>query len=221
LKQITEIDDPRVVKALAHPIRIHILRVLQDRVASPREIADELDAKLPNVSYHMRTLERLGFVQLVSTTPRRGAIEHHYRAVARLRITGKAWAQVPAIVKDAMVAATLDQIVSFVGASARIGGFDRKDAHASRQPMVVDAQGFRELSDALDELLLRANEIEAASAKRLAAGDHKDEQSAGLVLMLFEAPPAQTGLPQGQPGNSAHRQGGRAPKSGKLGRNAG
>ena len=76
VKQITEIDDPRFVKALAHPLRIHILRILQDRTASPRELADELGAKLPNVSYHVRFLERLGVLELVETQPRRGALEH-------------------------------------------------------------------------------------------------------------------------------------------------
>src|SRR5690242_4966125 len=139
VKQITEIDDPRFVKALAHPLRIHILRILEDRTASPRELADELEAKLPNVSYHVRFLERLGLLELVDTQPRRGALEHFYRASGRLRVTGKAWAQVPDIVKNAMVAATLDQIVDYVKAGAMIGGFDRADAHASRQPVVLDA----------------------------------------------------------------------------------
>jgi hypothetical protein len=111
-------------------------------------------------------------------------------------VTGKAWAQVPDIVKNAMVGATLDQIVDYVNAGAKIGGFDRADAHASRQPMLLDAQGFKELGAALDELLDRANVIAAESAKRVAEGNHRSEElSAGLVLMLFETPPAQTGIP--------------------------
>jgi DNA-binding transcriptional ArsR family regulator len=196
VKQITEIDDPRFVKALAHPLRIHILRILEDRTASPRELSDELGAKLPNVSYHVRFLERLGVLELVDTQPRRGALEHFYRASGRLRVTGKAWAQVPAIVKNAMVAATLDQIIDYVKAGAMIGGFDRADAHASRQPVLLDAQGFKDLGAALDELLDRANVIAAESAKRVAEGNHRSEElSAGLVLMLFETPPAQTGIP--------------------------
>ena len=196
VKQITEINDPRFVKALAHPLRIHILRILEDRTASPRELADELEAKLPNVSYHVRFLERLGVLKLVDTQPRRGALEHYYRANGRLRVTGRAWAQVPDIVKNAMVAATLDQIVDYVKAGAMIGGFDRADAHASRQPVLLDAQGFKELGEALDGLLDRANVIAAESAKRVAKGDHRgDELSAGLVLMLFETPPTQAGIP--------------------------
>ncbi len=199
VKQITEIDDPRLVKALAHPLRIHILRVLQDRVASPSELAEEVSAPLGNVSYHVRFLVRVGLLELVDTRPRRGALEHYYRARGRLVITDKAWAQVPDIVKNAMMGATLDQILRYIGAAAAIGGFDRRDAHVSRKPMTLDKQGFSELAGAVKQLFDRAAEIEAESTKRIAARDHRNgEINAGLVLMLFEAPPPETGLPTSQ-----------------------
>jgi DNA-binding transcriptional ArsR family regulator len=196
VKQITEIDDPRLVKALAHPLRIDILRVLQDRVASPSEIAEEVVAPLGNVSYHVRFLARVGLLELVETRPRRGALEHYYRARGRVRITDKAWAQVPQIVKNAMVAATLGQVVRYVEAAATIGGFERADAAVSRRPMTVDKQGFTDLAAAVKQLLDRATEIEAESARRMATANHSGpEINAGLVTMLFEGPPPQAGLP--------------------------
>ncbi|HEY5318285.1 MAG TPA: winged helix-turn-helix domain-containing protein [Solirubrobacteraceae bacterium] len=196
MKQISEIDDPRLVKALAHPLRVNILRVLQSRVASPSEIATELSAPLGNVSYHVRVLERAGLLKLERTRQRRGAIEHYYGAVGRLRITDKAWAQVPQIIKNAMLSATLDQAVRYVSAAVSTGGFDRGDAHVSLRPMTLDEQGFTDLAAAVKELLDRTHEIEAESEKRLAAGDHRDaEINAGLVMLLFEAPPDHIGLP--------------------------
>jgi DNA-binding transcriptional ArsR family regulator len=190
VKQITEIDDPRLVKALAHPLRIHILRVLQDRVASPSELAEEVSAPLGNVSYHVRFLVRVGLLELVDTRPRRGALEHYYRARGRLVITDKAWAQVPDIVKNAMVGATLDQIVRYIGAAAAIGGFERNDAQVTRRPLTVDKRGFTELGSAVKQLLERVNQIEAESAKRMASRSQRNgEINTGLVLLLFEAPP--------------------------------
>jgi DNA-binding transcriptional ArsR family regulator len=195
VKQITEIDDPRLVKALAHPLRIHILRVLQDRVASPSELAEEVNAPLGNVSYHVRFLARVGLLDLVDTRPRRGALEHYYRARSKVRITDKAWAQVPEIVKNAMIGATLDQIVRYISAAASIGGFERKDAHVTRTPLTLDKKGFADLAAAVQDLLTRADEIERESAERIAASDHRDgEMNAGLVLMAFEAPPPEAGL---------------------------
>lgn len=204
------------MKALAHPLRINILRVLQSRVASPSDIAAEISAPLGNVSYHVRVLERAGLLKLERTRQRRGAIEHYYRAVGRLRITDKAWAQVPEIIKNAMLSATLDQTVRYIGSAASIGGFERGDAHVSRRPMTLDEQGFGELAAAVKELLDRSYKIEAESVRRLSADDHRGaEIDAGLVMMLFEAPPAHAGSPE--PETKPRRQRSRGPGAASAG----
>ena len=38
MKPITNIDDPRYVKALSHPLRVRILAMLQERTASPSQL---------------------------------------------------------------------------------------------------------------------------------------------------------------------------------------
>jgi DNA-binding transcriptional ArsR family regulator len=187
MKAINDINDPRLVKALAHPLRVRILAVLQDRVASPSDLAEELRAPLGNVSYHVRILAQLGLLKLVKKRPRRGAIEHYYEARSRVRISDRAWGQVPKVVKEAMVDATLDQVSSYVEKSAESGGFERADAHLTRQPLRLDEQGWSELSASVLGLLERANKIEAESRERLEKADHEGELEAGLVMMLFEA----------------------------------
>jgi DNA-binding transcriptional ArsR family regulator len=205
MMQITEIDDPRLVKGLAHPLRIHILRVLETRVASPSEIAQEIGAPLGNVSYHVRFLARVGLIELTSTKPRRGAVEHYYRAVGRVSVTDQAWAQVPEVVKNGMISATLDQAGRVIGAAASSGGFDRSDAVVARREMLLDQKGFAELAAELNGLLERIAEIEKGSAERLeTAPDHSDaELDAGLVMMLFESGEAQ--LPVRSDGRSRSR----------------
>lgn len=197
MMQITEIDDPRLVKGLAHPLRIHILRVLETRVASPSEIAEEIGAPLGNVSYHVRFLARVGLIELTSTKPRRGAVEHYYRAVGRISVTDQAWAQVPDVVKSGMISATLDQAGRVISAAAAGGGFDRRDAVVARREMLLDEQGFAQLASELNGLLERVKEIERESAERLeAASDHADaELETGLVMMLFESAGAQIPAP--------------------------
>ena len=205
MMQITEIDDPRLVKGLAHPLRIHILRVLETRVASPSEIAEEIGAPLGNVSYHVRFLARVGLIELTSTKPRRGAVEHYYRAVGRVSVTDQAWAQVPEVVKNGMISATLDQAGRVIGAAAASGGFDRSDAVVTRREMLLDKQGFTELAAELNGLLERVKEIEQESAERREkAPDHSEaELAAGLVMMLFESGQAQ--LPGRSDGRSRSR----------------
>jgi DNA-binding transcriptional ArsR family regulator len=186
MKAITDINDPRLVKALAHPLRVQILAVLQDRTASPSDLAEELKAPLGNVSYHVRILAKLDLLKLVRKRQRRGAIEHLYRANGRVRVSDRAWGQVPGIVKTAMVDATLEQVGRYVEQSASMGGFERPEAHIIRQPMRLDQKGWEELSAAVAELLQRANEIERESQERLKGAEHEGELEAGLVMMLFE-----------------------------------
>jgi DNA-binding transcriptional ArsR family regulator len=218
MKAINDINDPRLVKALAHPLRVRILGVLQDRVASPSDLAGELKAPLGNVSYHVRILAQLGLLKLVKKRPRRGAIEHYYEARSRVRVSDRAWGQVPKVVKEAMVNATLDQVSSYVEQSAESGGFERPNAHLMRQPLRLDTKGWSELSSLVLGLLERANEIEAASLERLKKTDHEGEFDAGLVMMLFEAvaggvpPVSETAAADGK---TASRGNGKRRSSGK------
>src|SRR5919109_1646451 len=90
-----DLVDPRIAKALSHPMRAQILVILNERVASPNEIAEMLDERLPNVSYHVRALAELECIELVRTAQRRGAIEHYYRAVRRPFFSDSDWKRLP------------------------------------------------------------------------------------------------------------------------------
>jgi DNA-binding transcriptional ArsR family regulator len=187
MKPYADVTDSRVVKALAHPLRHQILAALEDRVASPNELSQELGADLGSVSYHVRRLVHLGFLKQIRETPRRGAIEHYYTAHARPRITDAAWSNVPTIVKRAMIDGGLETVGRYVSAAATAGGFDAADAHLSRSSAAVDAQGWRELAAELGALHERVAEIQRQSAERLAESGEEPVTEATVVLMLFES----------------------------------
>src|SRR4051812_34202731 len=201
MKPFTDINDPRVVKALAHPLRVEILGILEQRRASPSDIAAEVGAPLGNVSYHVKKLLGLRLIRLVKKTPRRGAVEHTYEAVTRSQISDDAWGKVPGLVKQAMVSAKLEQVGQRVAQVAAEGGFDRADAHLTRTPLTLDEQGWREAAELLLGVLEQIDRIQAGSAARLEASDHAGERSAELVVMLYEAlsaaaaPPVATAHP--------------------------
>jgi DNA-binding transcriptional ArsR family regulator len=186
MKPQSDISDPRIIKALTHPLRIQILAALDERTASPSELADELGAPLGNVSYHVRQLAGLGLIKLVKRTPRRGAIEHHYKAVGRPQMSDGAWAGTPATVKDAVVGAALGDLGTAVSSAAAAGGFSRPDAHLTRTQVTLDERGWKDLDTELNATLARVQKIADASAKRLAkAGDGAED--ATVVMMLFGA----------------------------------
>jgi DNA-binding transcriptional ArsR family regulator len=185
VKRYEEITDPSLARALAHPLRTRVLTALENRTASPSELADELGVALGVLSYHVRCLHAVGFLRLVKRVPRRGAVEHYYTTVAGPRITNEAWASTPAIVKQAMVSATLGEIGTQASAAAQAGGFEARDAHLSRTPVTVDQTGWEELAHELDTLISRIEQIEAESHARLAADGNEGAGAATVALMLF------------------------------------
>src|SRR5215212_200296 len=109
--QLVDIDDPRVVKALAHPIRMKILGMLDERTSTPKELAEHLGLPLENVSYHVRTLKEFGFIKLERTRQVRGAVEHHYKLAARPQIGNKLWEEIPRVVQEAFIEANLSVFI--------------------------------------------------------------------------------------------------------------
>jgi DNA-binding transcriptional ArsR family regulator len=187
MRPIKSIDDPRYVKALSHPLRVRILAMLRERDASPVELADWLKASLGTVAYHVRTLERLGVIELVKETKVRGAIEHHYRAKHDPLISDEMWAETAPIAKQAMVDAILQTNDEYVRASAAAGGFDRSDAVLLRKRLVLDAKAFAQLNKACTKLFEQARSIEEAAAKRIERDPHaEDIVESGLSILLFE-----------------------------------
>ena len=189
--------DSNIVKALSHPLRMRILTRLNEGVASPNEMAKEFEESLPLVSYHVRILRELDCIELVRTTPRRGAIEHHYRALTRPFLDDDDWAQLPPSARKAVSNTVLSKLLGDVREAVAAGTFDqRADRHLSYAPLMLDEQGWRELGERLGEVLAWAIEEQAVSAGRL-----QDDESGGaevrarLSMLAYSAPPRSSESP--------------------------
>lgn len=185
--QITSINDPRFVKAMGHPLRVRILAMLDERTASPNQLAGWLSASLGTVAYHVRTLEQLGLIELVNETRVRGAVEHHYRAKPRPTITAEEWVATSPIGKQSIVGSSLQVLSTYAQVAAGAGGFDDPESQLRRALIKLDAKGFAQLSKACDKLLEQAEKIEAASYERVAKKPDTQSTEVGLGLLLFEA----------------------------------
>lgn len=176
--------DVGVVKAIGHPLRMQLLARLNERVASPVELARELDESVQLVSYHVRILRDLGFVELVSTTPRRGAIEHHYRAVRRPYFSDQDNALLPANARAAIAGTALETMFTHAATAHGAGVFDENaDTHVSTSDFVFDQAAWDELSGMMRELLERAMELQAQAAGRIQKGE--DEVRMRLSMLLY------------------------------------
>ncbi len=187
-RQSLDLVDPRIAKALSHPMRARILGILDERVASPNEIADMIDERLPNVSYHVRALLDLGCIELVDTAQRRGAIEHYYKAIVRPFFSDRDWKRLPRSGRQAISDVALKVVWEDVSEAINAGTFDhRSDRHLSHNDITLDEEGWRDVRNALAGMLDEVEKIESASAARLKrSGD--EGIPATVVAMQFESP---------------------------------
>ena len=178
----------QLAKALAHPLRVRILTSLNRGISSPNQLAQELDEPLGNVSYHVKTLLEYDCVELVKTEPRRGAVEHFYRATERAFFSDADWAKIPAPARKGIDGVIIEAIGQDATAAMLEGTIDsRIDTHISRTPLVLDDAGWKELSKLLSETLEGSMKIAEESASRLAK-DKADGIPATLALLHFEVP---------------------------------
>jgi DNA-binding transcriptional ArsR family regulator len=178
--------DRRLVKALSHTLRERILIILNERVASPNELSKELGEGLSQVSYHVKVLRDYECIELVKTEPRRGAVEHYYRATSRPFLTDRDWSQIPDSVRHGLSADFLELVFGDAVAALEGGTLERRtDRHTSRTPLALDEEGWEELTAALNETLDRVLEIERKSAGRLARAGAKGF-NALVAIMGFE-----------------------------------
>jgi DNA-binding transcriptional ArsR family regulator len=208
---VTNITDPRWLRAISHPIRIRLLAMLEEEPASPVILASKLDQPLGTIAYHVRTLYDLGLLKLVSTRQRRGATEHYYKTTGHPHSSEEAWEGLDAISKQRLLTALIAKANDYATRSAAAGGFDAKQAHISTKALKLDLKGYEALATESKKWLAKVEEIEQKSAERLAKASDP-AVNVGLTMMLFEALPFSSDVPSGAAAAQADGASADAPK---------
>lgn len=79
---VESVTSPRRATALLHPLRLRLLAMAREP-ASATELARRLGLPRQRVNYHVRALERAGFLRTAGRRRRRNLIEQRYAATAR------------------------------------------------------------------------------------------------------------------------------------------
>jgi DNA-binding transcriptional ArsR family regulator len=181
-------NDSTLLKALAHPVRARALTVLNQRVASPSELAAEQEEAVGYVAYHVRVLNELGLIELVETQQVRGATEHFYRGAVKPYLSDEFWGKLPEDARSGISVAGLDVLNRAIKEAFEARTFDaRTDRHLSNVTLNLDEAGWREanalLNSCLESLMRIGAECEARD------GDRPIRATFGL--MGFESPAPQ------------------------------
>ena len=180
--------DQDLVSALSHPLRVHILDALVEAEASPSDLAREVGLSVNYVAYHVKELEKLGYVELVKTEPRRGTVEHYYRAKRLFMLDDSEWERLPKPVKASFGAGIFSSIIDDVKEALEGDTFGSRNSHMSRTRLRVDERGWDELMKTLEETMNRVLALRAECAERLEASGEEPIPVA-VSITGFEAPP--------------------------------
>jgi DNA-binding transcriptional ArsR family regulator len=177
----------RLIKALAHPLRVQILAFMNDREWSPNELSEELVEGLSQVSYHVKVLRDFKLIEMTKTEPRRGAVEHYYRAVERAYIPSEMAKHIPKSGQRIIADDILEEVDKDVGASIKSGRFyARDDVHVSWTPADMDGEGCTEANELADEFVKRFLKIGGKVANRRANGEGDGAHIAiSAALLVF------------------------------------
>jgi DNA-binding transcriptional ArsR family regulator len=176
--------EQRLTHAVNHPVRLDALVILSERSASPNEIAGELDVPLGTVSFHVKELADMKAIELVKTEPRRGAIEHYYRAKMLPEVSDEEWRAMPRGAKRECVSVILMPIISESLASLGHGKMDTdEDLYVFWKLMRLSSEGRSELHELHAEFQDR---VEALMAEDEARADGNDEPVRFVAMLGFE-----------------------------------
>ena len=166
----------RLIRALAHPLRVKLLAYLNDREWSPNELSEELNEGLSQVSYHIKVLKDLEMIEMTRTEPRRGAVEHYYRAIERAYIPRWMAKLLPKSGNEIVGSDILEAIEEDLVASVKSGKFyEREDTHASYTPVTLDGIGCEEADEVAIRAIKEILEIQGKAANRRAKGEGDGE----------------------------------------------
>lgn len=179
------------LKAMSHPLRAEIFRILNDRTASPSELARELGEEVPLVNHHVKYLVKLDCAQLVAEKKVAGAgvLEHFYRATERHLVDTEDWEELHPVLAEGLVVEFMQLIIDDFVASARakmVGA--SKLFHLTRTPIIVDAEGRQRILDIHESTRLEILEEQARSAERMQESNEPGIQCSSSQG-FYEVPP--------------------------------
>lgn len=89
MKEVLVLRDLECIKAIAHPRRIDILKTFNKSPLSAKQLSQLLDEPHAKINYHIKTLYKVGILELVEEKIKSGIVEKYYYPKAKHIVIGK------------------------------------------------------------------------------------------------------------------------------------
>lgn len=182
--------DPRFVKALDHVLRQHILLAAVQGEVSPNKLSRALDEGLSQVAYHVKVLSNdCGIIEETRREPRRGVIEHFYRANAKTLLPAKTWRRVRKGMRAVIGAGQASDLFNDLADALKAGKLQGTHDHIARTPLVLDKEGQRNVKAIAQRATKEVEDEQRAAVQRMerANGDGGKATGCTFALLAFEA----------------------------------
>ena len=83
MKEVLILRDLECIKAIAHPRRIDVLRAFNNEPLSAKQLSQMLDERHAKINYHIKTLYKVGILELVEEKIKSGIVEKYYYPKAK------------------------------------------------------------------------------------------------------------------------------------------
>lgn len=176
-------------KALSHRLRAEILTFLTEhKKASPVEMSRELLAPVGDISHHVKQLVKYGCAEEVETRPRRGAVEHFYRAITLPVIDIEDMERMPLHARRVFNGHVTQKILGDLQEGFEARTIEtRPDHHMTRAPLSLDEEGWHDMAELHRRMLEETYEIQARSSERMKESGEEPIRCSSAQL-LFEMP---------------------------------
>lgn len=167
-KHLPHLVDPRLVKALGHVLRQHIMLAAAAGPISPKELSKLLGEGLSQVSYHVRVLhdDCDEILELIETEPRRGAVEHYYRTSDKTLLPARAWRRLTKGLRAVVGAGQASDLFDDLGQALEAGKLQGPHDRIVRTPLVLDEEGMRNAKAIAERAVSEVEDEQRATAKR-------------------------------------------------------
>ena len=181
--------NPRFISSLDHVLRQHILLATVQGEVSPTEMSKALGEELSQVSYHVKVLKDDGMIEETRTEPRRGAVEHYYRATEKTLVPARAWRGLKKGLRAVVSAGQASDLFNDLAGALKAGKLQGDHDQITRTPLVLDAEGKRNMAAISRRTVKEVESEQKAVAERMATANGDGGKVVGYTFALaaFEA----------------------------------
>lgn len=197
--------DDGLLFALGHPLRLRMLVSLNEEGdGGPSDLAERLKSTTEHCSYHIKVLEKYGYVEFVRKEFVPTGAKSIYRAIRKVEFPREVWEQLPPAAQNQVITGLFMSSFGDAETALRSGAFEKHpESHASWTHLQLDPKRWNRLRALLQRTLTKVMEIKEEAENDEEAID--DLLTLSFSLLVYPLPDGAWSVDDDRPTFLQHR----------------